>query len=270
MYHEVTDTPERQKKIRTIDPSYSLAVQEFEEQMAYLHDHGYQAISPAELIRQPTRTENACLITFDDGHVGNYEFAFPVLQKYQFTATFFVTVRDIAAESFMSWNQLRELSRYGFSIQSHTMTHPALEELDDDEIYYELAESKKIIEEKVGTRVDYLSLPLGSGKKSVYSIAREIGYVAVFNSSLNAIDMNSQPAKIGRIAVKDSHDLTSFKNIITGNQTSYYRMKIDSLIKNGVKKIVGINNYRKIYRFVYRIRIQQPIIHNEECDIGVI
>ena len=255
MYHEVTDTPERIKEIRKIDPTYSLSTQQFEEQIAYLHKSGYKTVSPNEIIHQQSNYRKICVITFDDGYLGNYKFGFPILTKYQFTATIFVTVCGIPEDPYMTWDQLRELSNNGFSIQSHTMTHRALEELNEEDIYYELSESKMIIEKELGKQVDYLSLPFGSGKKRVFEIAGEVGYRAVFTSSLYDIDLNEKPAKIGRIAIKDRHNQDAFQNIITRDSKAYYKMKISSLTKNMVKKIVGINNYRRVYRFVYRIEI---------------
>jgi len=255
MYHEVTDCPERQKEIRKIDPSYSLATQQFEEHIAYLYDSGYRTVSIDEMIHQQSNNRKTCVITFDDGHVGNYEFAFPILKKYHFTATIFITVGAISIDSFMNWDQLRELTYNGFSIQSHTMTHRALGELNDKDIFYELSESKGIIEKEIRKEVKYLSLPFGSGKRNVFKIADEVGYVAVFTSSLYDIDLNSKPAMIGRIPITDSHNKDTIKNLMLKNPKLYYKMKIDSLIKNTLKKIIGLNNYRKIYRLVYRIEI---------------
>jgi peptidoglycan/xylan/chitin deacetylase (PgdA/CDA1 family) len=255
MYHEVTDTPERMKENRKIDPTYSLSTEQFNDQISYLNKSGYKTVSPDEIICQQPNGKKICVITFDDGYLGNYKFAFPILNKYRFSATIFVTVKGISYDSYMSWDQLRELSNNGFSIQSHTMTHRALEELNDRDIFYELSESKKIIEQQLGKSVNYLSLPFGSGNKRVFEIAGEIGYRAVFTSSLYDIDLNQKPAKIGRIAIKDRYNQDAFQNIIVKGSKIYYKMKISSSIKDMLKKIVGINNYRRVYRLVYRIEI---------------
>ena len=95
MYHEVTNIPERPKKIRRIDPQYSIISQKFEEQMLYLFEHGYETISPDTLTHHQKDSNQKCVITFDDGLIGNFTTAYPILSKYQFKATIFVFVEDI-------------------------------------------------------------------------------------------------------------------------------------------------------------------------------
>ena len=57
----------------------------------------FEVISAAEMVewlkgtRQSLRTK--ILITFDDGYRDNYIHAYPVLKKYKFPATVFLTVR---------------------------------------------------------------------------------------------------------------------------------------------------------------------------------
>lgn len=73
-------------------------------------------------------------ITFDDGYLDNWLYAFPLLKKYSLKATIFVspefvdgrdTIRDESAgPGFLSWNEMREMEATGLiDIQSHTLTH---------------------------------------------------------------------------------------------------------------------------------------------------
>ena len=80
MYHQVTHTEEPQ-------PNW-VSPENFEWQMAYLKDHGFDVISLSKLVeairsekRLPQKT---CVITFDDGYENNYINAFPILKKYGF------------------------------------------------------------------------------------------------------------------------------------------------------------------------------------------
>jgi len=255
MYHEVTNNPERQKKIRRIDPNYSLLTQKFEEQMEFLYENGYETVSPDEIIHHQANEKKICMLTFDDGFVGNHEFAFPVLKRCQFTATIFVFVGYISTDRYMNWDQLRELASNGFSIQSHTMTHSPLGELSEKEIFYELSESKKIIEKEIGKEVKYLSLPHGSWNKNVFRIADEVGYVGIFTSWPYEINLTINPIRIGRIPIKYGYNIDKFHQIVTKRSELYYKMKSENFIKNIVKKIIGLNNYRKIYRFIYRVEL---------------
>jgi peptidoglycan/xylan/chitin deacetylase (PgdA/CDA1 family) len=255
MYHDVTEQPEGDKKIRNIDPEYSLSVSQFEEQIAFLHARGYKSITLQDLPGDLEEGGRRCLITFDDGYIGNYTHAYPILKKYGFTAVFFVIPMYIgSAEYWMSWQQLREMAAEGFSIQSHTWSHPALESVDEDSIQYELTESKKVIEREVGIPVDCLSLPFGSQKKEVFEIARQSGFATVMTSSLSMIRKASQPLVVGRIPVKSSYSMHTFEKLVTREKRIHFHLQWAERIKGLIKKGIGINNYRAIYRRVKGIR----------------
>ncbi|HEY0089691.1 MAG TPA: polysaccharide deacetylase family protein [Candidatus Lokiarchaeia archaeon] len=255
MYHEVTNTPERQKRIKKIDPSYSITSEQFEKHIKYLYKIGYKTILPDEIITNTYDRQKRFVLTFDDGLIGNYEFAFPIIREYKYLATIFVSVKNISSARFMNWEQLKELSSNGFLIQSHTMTHSPLGTLSEKEIFYELSDSKACIEDKIGKEVKYLSLPYGSCNRDVYQIANEIGYVGIFTSTPYKNDLTVQPFSMGRIPIKDNYNINKFAKIISNESIYYYKMKYENNLKTMIKKIIGLNNYRKIYRFYNRIEI---------------
>lgn len=93
----------------------------FEEIVAYVEDSG-------ELPPKPI------IITFDDGYLSNYEFAYPILQKYNMKATIFIigvsvgkdTYRDTGDSDYtilprFNYEQANEMIESGLiSIQSHS------------------------------------------------------------------------------------------------------------------------------------------------------
>ena len=255
MYHEVTDYPEIKKKIRRIDPDYSLSADSFHDHMTYLFDEGYRTISCDELLNYQFPVKRQCVLTFDDGLIGNYQIAFPICKKFGFKATIFVVVSGICTSRFMNWAQLCELTDNGFSIQSHTMTHADLNNLNEHEILYELSESKKILEKNVGGKVEFLSLPFGSGNKTVLKIARDLGYRAVFTSAYYQMNLNYKPAIFGRIPVKASDSMQTYEYLISKKDDQLRKLMIIGMIKDRIKEIIGLNNYRKVYRLFYRIKL---------------
>ena len=256
LYHEVTDFPERAKKIRKMGPADCLMVRQFEEQMALLSQGPNMSVVTADdILNQAEEGDKRIVLTFDDGFIGNYLFAFDVLERYGFKATFFVTVDDISKERYMSWDQLGTLDRHGHSIQSHTMTHPMLGECDQRRITYELEASKKIIEDKIRSPVRYLSLPYGSLNERVIKIAEDTGYKAIFTSTINSKHSGSTLHRFGRIHVKDTCPLKKFVRLIDPNPTQFFLNRTGEALRGMIKRIIGLNNYRKLYRFMYRIEI---------------
>ena len=259
LYHEVTDFPERAKKIREIGPADSLPTRQFEEQMAWISEGqntNTKVVTVDDLLREAADPFRKIVLTFDDGLIGNYLYAFNILEKYGFKATFFITVRSISRiVRFMSWEQIAALHKNGHLIQSHTMTHPMLGVCDESQITYELETSKKTIEDKIGAPVKYLSLPFGSFDERVIKIAKDTGYQAIFTSTCSTKDSNGKLYQFGRIHVKDTYSLKKFVRLIDPNPTQFLLTRTNEALKGLIKGMIGLNNYRKLYRLIYRIEL---------------
>ena len=256
MYHEVTDFPERTRQIRKMSPADSLLTKRFEEQMAFLSDRANtKVVTIDDLFAEGQDSSQKVVLTFDDGFIGNYLFALSILEKYGYQATFFVTVNSISKNRYMSWDQLGVLYKKGHSIQSHTMTHPLLGECDEGQIIYELETSRKIIEDKIGGPVKYLSLPFGSSNERVITVAKQLGYQGVFASSSKFNKREKELWQFGRIHVIDTYPLNKFMGLIDPNPMQLFLTRTAEALKGIVKETIGLNNYRKLYRFMYRIEL---------------
>ena len=125
------------------------------------------------------RQPRAIVLTFDDGHVSNYESALPVLVEHGLTATFFITAGRIGDGTTMTWRQIRALHAAGMEIGSHTVTHRPPSTLDDKALRYELCESRRMLEDGLGAPVVSISSPTGFFNPRMRLIAREAGYQAL-------------------------------------------------------------------------------------------
>lgn len=169
-YHMVSDEPE----------IYSVDSRDFETQMSYLAAQGYTAISLAELFdatggkaRLPAKP---VVITFDDGYEDNYSQALPIMEKYGMKATVFVIAGSVGQPGYLSWQQIQEMHNRHTEIGSHTMTHMALNELSPAERRQEIVDSKILLEQHLGTPVEFLAYPYGQFDTAIQEILREAGY----------------------------------------------------------------------------------------------
>lgn len=79
----------------------------------------------------------------------------------------------------MDWNQVREMAAAGIEIGSHTVTHPILSNLTDEELRFEMVESRRTIERQIGQPVEVISYPVGGRaefNERVQQAARDAGY----------------------------------------------------------------------------------------------
>jgi len=77
----------------------------------------------------------------------------------------------------MSWEEIRQLQRAGFTIGSHSHTHPLLASLEDEkEIEQELNRSRQIIEQETGKTPLTISYPIGSFDQRVIRLSEQAGY----------------------------------------------------------------------------------------------
>jgi peptidoglycan/xylan/chitin deacetylase (PgdA/CDA1 family) len=161
----------------------------FEHQMRYLKENGFHVTTPEELLAfleyKQGLPKKSVMITMDDGYRSVYEVAYPILKKYDFTATLFIYTNFVGASKMaVSWDQLKKMKADGFSIGSHTIYHSDLTIPKDGEtkadwmarINEELYGSKKIIDKKLGQDTYLLAYPYGNYDQRSINIAKEAGY----------------------------------------------------------------------------------------------
>jgi peptidoglycan/xylan/chitin deacetylase (PgdA/CDA1 family) len=126
-----------------------------------------KALSTPEIL--PKR---AVLLTFDDGYASLVEYALPSLREFDYPAVAFVPTGLIGRdnefdrgieprEAICGWDDLRELQRYGFSIQSHGIQHRSFCSISPNEQEAELRCSKSIVEANLGNPVELFAFPFG-------------------------------------------------------------------------------------------------------------
>jgi peptidoglycan/xylan/chitin deacetylase (PgdA/CDA1 family) len=94
--------------------------------------------------------EKLVVLTFDDSSKSHFTIARPLLLKYGFGATFFITEGfDFTTnkKDYMSWDEIRQLDRDGFEIGNHTRDHLAINDGNADQLSEQLQGIEKRCEE---------------------------------------------------------------------------------------------------------------------------
>jgi peptidoglycan/xylan/chitin deacetylase (PgdA/CDA1 family) len=120
----------------------------------------YTSSIPLLLITLVTNSyalDKLVILTFDDDWKGQYLYARPILEKYGFRGTFFVTCNCLNFQNLaycnnfglpdyvMTWEDIKTLQKEGHDIQSHGMSHIDLTHLPLRALDYEIGQSKQCL-----------------------------------------------------------------------------------------------------------------------------
>ena len=136
------------------------------------------------------------LITFDDGHKSDIEIVLPLLLERNATASFFIVPDFIGEKGFLNWNDVKKLSNAGMDIGSHSLSHKDFRTIDNNQVFSDLVESKKILEDKIGKSVVSFSFPYGFVPRSGGKLASASGYRHVFGSKHGIVTRRKNATEI--------------------------------------------------------------------------
>lgn len=221
MYHKI-DYNYMQSKL-------SVSPESFERQMRLLSKK-YKVLpleKMVKLIAEGKREKKVVAITFDDGYENNYLYAYPILLKYEIPATIFVTVNYIGKQSYLSWDQIKEMQNSGLiEIGSHTINHVNLKELSLKELRKEIFESKKILEARLGNKIKFISYPGGAFDERVKKMVKLAGYQAGFTTDPGEKFPNDDIFALKRVRISRSSDnLLVFRIYTSGYYTWIKEMR---------------------------------------------
>jgi peptidoglycan/xylan/chitin deacetylase (PgdA/CDA1 family) len=186
----------------------------FRRATAKLSERGFRTLDLLEAVdrlRQgmpfPARS---LVITFDDGYRSVYDEAFPILERYGMCATVFLTVGEEEAKepasrlpslngrSMLSWPEIREMNSAAMGVGAHTLTHPDLSKAPENVVELEMCQSKKVIEDALGTPVASFAYPYGRFSGRSLAIARQ-HFACACSDRLGLIGLESDPHILARV-----------------------------------------------------------------------
>lgn len=195
--------------------------QAFEAQLRWLREQCFVSYRVRELaallIEGGALPKRWVAITFDDGWYDNYTTALPLLEKYGFTATVFVTVdrlRTGAAtddpNEMMSVAEIRELAEKNLEIGSHTLTHPKLTRLSHEQAFEEIAGARRKLGDILGQLPATFSYPYGAFSPRIENLVCKAGYVAAVSTIRDNQVRPDQLYHLPRVMVMGNTSLRRF------------------------------------------------------------
>ena len=168
----------------------------FDEMMKYISDSGYRTLSLDEFYEWYTGkvdyNEKVCVLTFDDGYIDNYYFAYPILKKYNLKGCFFTVGCEIKdnTENYTPKNEyhigldkMEELKRDYPNIEFQSHTWDCHRRVDGIERILTLNEEELIDDCKKmrdNFKFDYMAYPYGKRNDLVKKVMKDTGFKLAF------------------------------------------------------------------------------------------
>lgn len=219
MYHGLFERARELARWPRAVTRFWVDVREFERQVAALAARGYAAVPLAALVSgRLDGVSRPIVLTFDDGWASDWQLARPVLARFGWRSEHFVIAGSIGRPDFLSWADVRALDAGRDAVHSHTLTHPDLDRLPHDAVHEELSASRAVLENALGHRVGFLSLPGGTGARpTTLLLAQALGYRAVCTSRVGLNDPDGDPYRLRRIPVTSATSIEQLVGWVAGS-----------------------------------------------------
>ncbi len=180
MYHSIAVNPN--------DP-HAIAPADFAQQMEALSRQNINVVDLEEGLRRLDRwvVNPSVVITFDDALRDFLVNAAPILKHHSFPATMFVPTQFVGGSAqwdsydkrkpLLTWDELQAIRQMGFSIGSHTISHPKLIDCTADQLQTELADSLTVLQTRLVKITAILAYPGGHYGPREMAAACQSGYV---------------------------------------------------------------------------------------------
>jgi len=203
-------------------PSTSISAELFESHLRYLKKKNYKVLPISDLVdffeKKKAFPEKTFFITIDDGYKSFYEYGFPLLLKYNFPFTVFISTDYVANHNnsnFMTWKMLKEIKDKGGSIQNHTSSHSNLNELSLKKAKKIILECQQELDRKLGITAEVFSFPYGISSIKNENIIKQLGFKLAFGQQSSHIYRGENKFRLPRFSLNEKFgEIERFKMIV--------------------------------------------------------
>lgn len=205
----------------------------FETHLSVIRDDGFLPTTVEAFARSrtsggrlPART---VIITFDDGLADFLHGAMPILSRFGFPATLYVTSGYVGGSArwlaglgqgdrpMLTWKQIASLAEAGIEIGAHSISHPQLDLLGRERTLSEIVGCRKAIEGAIGRPVRTFAYPHGYATAMTKRIVADTGFLAACGVRHAFSSSREDPFQLSRIIVDQSMGAREISQLLAGN-----------------------------------------------------
>jgi peptidoglycan/xylan/chitin deacetylase (PgdA/CDA1 family) len=229
LYHSIAEDCAPQFKQWSVSPRL------FAAHLAYLNEQRFRPITVTQLATAMTEgsvslPNRSVVITFDDGFADFYDNALPLLMRYGFAATLYITTGFVGGTSrwlrregeggrpMLTWGQIAEISASGVECGTHTQSHPQLDTLSTSVAREEIAIPKSVLEHHLGKQVCTIAYPHGYYSPTIRRLVQQAGYssACAVKNAMSAV--TDDRFALARIIVANGTDVETLGGLLAGRR----------------------------------------------------
>lgn len=245
MYHGICVEPVPSPMVGTDDPSYVISPDAFLAQLHYLRDSKFEATSLQRYFAAD-RSRKTVVITFDDGNKSDIAVALPLLKRFGFTATFYITTSWIGRPGFMAEADIRGLDEAGMEVGSHGHTHTYFDEMSVHALTSDVNLSVSILQSILGKPICSLGAPGGRLHPRLEEVARNAGLTSISTSRPGLLNPFGNRMAVPRMPVKRDTTVDDYRRMVCGDSSYYGKHAVRSIVLTSAKRILGNRRYEQL------------------------
>jgi peptidoglycan/xylan/chitin deacetylase (PgdA/CDA1 family) len=199
-------------------PSTNIKIADFIKHLNLIKKAQFKFINPTNFENSllSKKKERKILITIDDGFQSFYDQAWPILKKEKIPFILFVNTREVGTRGYMSWKQIREVSKEKFAhIGNHSHSHEYLVDMKDEKIIDDINLASSDFKDNLGYNSSFFSYPFGEYSNSFKAIVEDLGFKYAFGQHSGVVDETKDFYELPRFPINEAYgELKRFDTIL--------------------------------------------------------
>ena len=233
-------------------PSTNIKINDFKEHLKIIQNNKINFINPKDFENElkNNKKQRKILLTIDDGFLSFYENAWPILKKEKIPFILFVSTREVGSFNYMSWSQIREISKEDFvEIGNHSHTHEYLVDEDIKTIREDIEKSISIFKKELKMNSIFFSYPFGEYNLDFKNLIKSLGFKYAFGQHSGVIDETKDFFELPRYPINEKYgEIKRFKSLTQTLPFKYKKITPEEkyLLQNENPPKVKVNFYENI------------------------
>ena len=189
-------------------PSTNIRINEFKKHLEIIEENNITFVHPKnfENALKNDKTQRKILLTIDDGFSSFYKNAWPILKDKKIPFILFVSTREVGAFNYMTWDQIREISKEEFvEIGNHSHTHEYLVDENSELIKADIEKSINIFKKELGKNSRFFSYPFGEYSVEFKKIIKSFKFKYALGQHSGVMDETKDFYELPRYPINEKY-----------------------------------------------------------------